>query len=205
MDLSSEDASTLELLDAYLAELHAGRRPDRARWLTEHPELAPHLDCLDRLDELVPSPIATLPYTAADAGPPSALGEHIADGRYELLAELGRGGMGVVYKARQVGLERVVALKMILAGSMASADQIRRFEAEARVAARVQHPHVVQIFETGQANGLPYLVMQYVEGRQPRRAAGGRAAAPSKRPSASWRPSPGPSPTCTPTASSTAT
>jgi serine/threonine-protein kinase len=72
--------------------------------------------------------------------------------------------MGVVYKARQVALDRVVALKMILAGSMASAEQHRRFQAEAQVAARIQHPHVVQVHESGQVNGLPYLVMQYVDG-----------------------------------------
>src|SRR5438034_10297994 len=167
-DLSFAEASTLDLLDAYLAELHAGRRPDRARWQAEHPELPPHLDCLDRLDGLAappsPDPSATLPFIPGDAAPPSAVGELVAEGRYELLEELGRGGMGVVYKARQVGLERVVALKMILAGSMASEEQLRRFQAEAKVAARVQHAHVVQVYETGQVNGLPYLVMQYVDG-----------------------------------------
>src|SRR5439155_16378459 len=110
-----------------------------------------------------PQATVTLASTPAPSavGPPSNI---IGEDRYELLGELGRGGMGVVYKARQVGLERVVALKMILAGSLASEDQHRRFQAEAKVAARVQHPHVVQVYETGQVNGLPYLVMQYVDG-----------------------------------------
>src|SRR5438132_7294174 len=165
MDLTPDEASTLDCLDAYLAELHAGRRPDRARWVADYPHLAPYLEALDRLDALAPDPqaTATMPPSASSSAltPPSNV---IGEDRYELLGEIGRGGMGVVYKARQVGLERVVALKMILAGSLASEDQHRRFQAEAKVAARVQHAHVVQVYETGQVNGLPYLVMQYVDG-----------------------------------------
>jgi serine/threonine-protein kinase len=164
-DLTPAEASTLDLLDVYLADLHAGRRPDRARLIADHPELAGHLDCLDQLDAFAPpaapDPNATISAVGPAAGPDPDL---VADGRFELLGEVGRGGMGVVYRARQVGLGRVVALKMILAGSMASTEQHRRFQAEARVAARVQHPHVVQVYETGQINGLPYIVMQYVEG-----------------------------------------
>jgi serine/threonine-protein kinase len=165
MDLSPAESDTLDLLDTYLAELHAGRRPDRGHWLADHPHLAAHLDCLDDLDRLA-GPLADPAATTADpsAVGPSLVGETIADGRYELLAELGRGGMGVVYKARQVGLDRVVALKMVLAGSLASADQLARFQAEAKVAARVQHPNVIAVYETCQVNGLPCLVMQYVEG-----------------------------------------
>src|SRR5262245_3353521 len=164
--LSPDEASTLDRLEAYLAELHSGRRPDRARWVAEHPHLAAYLDAMDRLDALAPDPQATVsmpptPTSSSVIGPPSNV---IGEDRYELLGELGRGGMGVVYKARQVGLERVVALKMILAGSLASEEQHRRFQAEAKVAARVHHANIVQVYETGQVNGLPYLVMQHVDG-----------------------------------------
>jgi WD40 repeat protein len=83
---------------------------------------------------------------------------------YEILGELGRGGMGVVYRARQVGLNRAVALKMIIGGACAAGKSLDRFRAEALAVARLQHPNIVQIFETGEADGLPYFSQEYVEG-----------------------------------------
>jgi serine/threonine-protein kinase len=83
---------------------------------------------------------------------------------YEILAEIGRGGMGVVYKARHIRLDRIVALKMILAGAHASDDQIARFRVEARAVARIQHPGIVQIHEDGDLDGLPYFSLEYVPG-----------------------------------------
>jgi serine/threonine-protein kinase len=159
--LSQKESDLLELFERYLAELHSGR-VDAARWRAEHPELAERFDCLDRLEALAPrfDPDATIAHQAESSGS----FEICPEGRFVLMGELGRGGMGVVYKARQAGLDRVVALKMVLSGSLATEEQLRRFRAEALVAAKVQHPHVVPIYEAGQLNGLPYLVMQYVEG-----------------------------------------
>jgi YD repeat-containing protein len=83
---------------------------------------------------------------------------------YEILAELGHGGMGIVYSARQVALKRLVALKMIRAGADAGPQDLERFRTEAEAAARLQHPNIVQIHEVGEQEGRPFFSMEFVDG-----------------------------------------
>jgi serine/threonine-protein kinase len=85
-------------------------------------------------------------------------------GAYEILEEIGQGGMGIVYKARQAGLNRLVALKLILSGKHADATTRARFCAEAQVVARLQHPNVVQVYEVGEHDGLPFISLEYCPG-----------------------------------------
>jgi ABC-type phosphate/phosphonate transport system substrate-binding protein len=85
-------------------------------------------------------------------------------GDYELLRQIGRGGMGVVYEARQTHLNRVVALKMILGGALASGAAVRRFRLEAEAAAKLTHPNIVAVHEFGEREGLPFISMQRIDG-----------------------------------------
>src|SRR4051794_26218508 len=85
-------------------------------------------------------------------------------GDYDILTEVGRGGMGVVYQARHRGLRRLAALKMVLAGEFASPVQELRFRLEAELAARVRHPNIVQVYEIGNCDGRPFLAMEWVDG-----------------------------------------
>ena len=86
-------------------------------------------------------------------------------GEYQLLEELGRGGMGVVYKARQTKLNRTVAVKMILSGHWASGDQIDRFYTEAKAAGKLSHPNIVKVYQVGEVDGHHFFSMEYVEGQ----------------------------------------
>jgi WD40 repeat protein/predicted Ser/Thr protein kinase len=162
------DARLDDILAAYLDEVEAGRAPDRRAWLAAHPDHAAELSAFfanhDHFGRLAaPLRPDVLPYPTRDPGPPDVarIGYF---GDFELIRELARGGMGVVYEVRQVSLERVLALKMILEGRLAHESDVRRFRLEAEAAARLDHPNIVPIHEVGEHEGRHYFSMKLIDG-----------------------------------------
>jgi eukaryotic-like serine/threonine-protein kinase len=185
------DESLVNVLDQYVEALQGYDADSRSQMLIRHPELGRLLKCLDSLEMLAPREPAEGDKSDADAptivsssdnleAAAAAVAEaasfrtdagsagHVAGGtrfgQYELRKELGRGGMGVVYLARQTELDRVVALKMILSSRLASEEDVRRFHAESKAAARLQHPNIVGIHDAGQQLGQHYFAMDYIDG-----------------------------------------
>ena len=161
----SEDSVEFDFLEEYVRELQSGGRPDREELLRKCPGLGSVINCLEALERVAPGEEPTATLEATDVETPSGLGRLPRDfGAYELLEEIGRGGMGVVYKARQKGLDRLVAVKMILANHLASPEHVRRFQVEAKAAARLRHAHIVPIHEVGQLHDQHFFAMEYIEG-----------------------------------------
>ena len=171
---TSERERRLErVLADYLHAVEAGRKPDRAALLGLHADLAAELssffrnrDAIERIAEPIKQQAPALPETLGVSGASDlVVGSTLRYfGDYELLEEIARGGMGVVFKARQVSLNRVVALKMILKGELATAADVQRFHAEAEAAASLDHPNIVPIYEVGEHEGRQYFAMKLVEG-----------------------------------------
>ena len=161
-----------EAIAAYLQAADAGAPPDPVGFLAAHPdieaELKEFLENTACAGELL-APLRTRPVREDGLGvatTPSSAGSGGLGrfGKYELLAEIARGGMGIVYRARDTRVGRIVALKRILAGEFASEGDVLRFEAEAEAAAHLDHPGIVPVFEVGECEGEHYFSMGYVEG-----------------------------------------
>ena len=170
----------------YLEQVEAKEVPDREALLAAHPDLADRLRAFfadyDQIDrQAADLRMSADPNRTTDAMPPAGQLPRVHYfGDYELIEVIAHGGMGVVYKARQVSLNRVVALKMILRGELATPRDVARFQAEAEAAANLDHPHIVPIYEVGECDGQQYYTMRYIEGapltRRPRAEARQEAA-----------------------------
>ena len=162
------EARLHDVIAAYLEALEAGSPPDRGELLRREPELAAELaDFFANRDHLArfASP-GIIRFPSAKEPPSDAVpGDRIAYfGDYELLDVIAQGGMGVVYRARQVSLNRILALKMVRAGRLATPDDLFRFRLEAEAAAHLDHPHIVPIYEVGEHEGHHYFSMKLIDG-----------------------------------------
>jgi serine/threonine protein kinase len=172
----------------FLAQLQAGENPDRQALVRTHSHLADRLERRLALAEMVyrmglapqldasggeaieqphSSSVPGASHSSMVATIGGAIGPRGTAGGfpdYEVLGELGHGGMGVVYKARQISLNRIVALKMIGAGAHASPQLRARFHIEAEAVASLQHPNIVQVYEVGEHDNCPYMAMEFLDG-----------------------------------------
>ena len=165
-ELGDDGAGLLDLLNhEVLLREERGEAPRLTEYLGRFPHLAAPLRDLFEVHALLeaeagvggPTTLGGATLAAAPAAPPNVPG-------YEVLQELGRGGMGIVYLAWQAGPNRQVALKMIRAGGGAGPDELTRFRTEAEAAARLEHPNIVRLYEVGAHDGRPYFSLEYVAG-----------------------------------------
>lgn len=173
MNEPSRERRLEEIVHAYLQAIDAGQAPDQAEVLGRHPEFAVELreffadqqkmDCFVKSMHKVQVGEATI---GAEGSEHADLAQGCIRyfGDYELLKEIARGGMGVVYQAKQVSLNRIVALKMIVSGHLASSAEVQRFRAEAEAAANLDHANIVPIYEIGEHEGQQYFSMKLIEG-----------------------------------------
>ena len=183
------------LVEQLVAEARAGSPADVERLAAEHPDLADELRELWGVAALAEEFGSQSSVEEGDEyrsnrrdPPPSAFGD------YELLEELGRGGMGVVYRARQKSLDRIVALKIVLGGSAATRADLARFRGEAETAARLNHPHIVPVYDVGPARRPAVFHDAIRAGNDARPASGRQARCRVARRRGCWRRSLGRSP-----------
>ena len=147
------------LAECNQAKLHLGQTLIKERLLQP-------ADLAKLMRSLSESTVASNEATQSRSGQTHELrglgGSHF--GKYEILGEIARGGMGIVYRVRQAGSDRIEALKVLLTGAMADSTQIRRFLREAKATAQLNHPHIIPIYEMGEENGYHYFTMKYVDG-----------------------------------------
>jgi tetratricopeptide (TPR) repeat protein/serine/threonine protein kinase len=164
----SRSARVLELAEEFLARYRKGERPALKDYTDRHPELAAEIKevfpAVAMLENIAVAD-SSLEGDEAEKKPPKPAEIALKQlGDYRLIREIGHGGMGVVYEAEQISLGRHVALKVLPSQALADAKHKRRFEREAKAAAKLHHTNIVPVFGVGEHDGLPYYVMQFIQG-----------------------------------------
>jgi serine/threonine-protein kinase len=189
--VASDESALASLLDELTQALRRGRQPDVEEAAARYPALAADLrslwatvwvaEAMARERPTAPKPLeapgavsATIqwpprsePDAIASAASPPGPAYSLPTGRfgdYELFEELGRGGMGVVTRAREIARDRMVALKRLSSGMASTPQDVERFRVESQAAGQLAHPHIVPVFQVGECDGQPYFTMQYIEG-----------------------------------------
>ena len=172
---ATRDDQLASLLAEMAEQLVKGHDPDVDAVAGQHPELGEELRELwmtaQITEELARTALTDAaeyfapPFLSGPGEPPVRPASLETIGDCELLEELGRGGMGVVYRAWQLGLGRIVALKILLHASTASPLEVARFRVEASSAAQLDHPHIVPVYAVGDHQGQPYFIMRLIEGQ----------------------------------------
>src|SRR5581483_2886753 len=166
-DSEARSEIVMELAEEFLERYRKGERPPLREYIDRHPELAAEIR------EVFPAMAMMENIAVADESlddPSQASSKSLTRqtlqqlGDYRIIREIGHGGMGIVYEAEQVSLGRHVALKVLPDKALLDAKHKRRFEREAKAAAKLHHTNIVPVFGVGEHDGLPYYVMQFIQG-----------------------------------------
>ena len=163
----SNSGAVVELAEEFVERYRKGQRPSLKEYIDRYPELAAEIKevfpAMAMMENIAVADESLEPGPEPEPEEPAARSfEQLGD--YRIIREIGHGGMGIVYEAEQVSLGRHVALKVLPNQALKDARQKRRFEREARAAAKLHHTNIVPVFGVGEHDGLPYYVMQYIQG-----------------------------------------
>jgi eukaryotic-like serine/threonine-protein kinase len=168
-DAIPDDPRLTQAVQEYLQELESGRRPDRRQWLDRYPDLAGAINqCLDGLEFVHQAAPLASPLSGSTGRVGGTADDPLAAnplGDFQIVREIGRGGMGVVYEAVQLSLGRHVALKVLPFAATFDAKHLQRFRQEAQAAAQLHHTNIVPVYAVGCERGIHFYAMQLIDGQ----------------------------------------
>jgi len=165
-DKTTSEDRLFQAVQQYLKEMEEGRRPNRQEWLARYPDLFPELgQCLDAVNFMRDAAAGVKASAARDSGMAFGLTPGMPLGDFEIVREIGRGGMGIVYEAIQLSLGRRVALKTLPFAAGFDPKYLQRFRQEAQAAAQLHHANIVPVYAVGCERGVNFYAMQLIDGQ----------------------------------------